>query len=222
MRMPTPRCLLITLLLLMSQHGIAQTTSILAGLDIANYSQQLDFGTSQRDTRIDTFSIYWYETLSPRIMGGFVLGYQDITQTSNPIVAGQALSGEFLGLSLHIEMLQTQHLSVYSDFRYRYSQAFSSQSGQDIDWQWQEGQAEVGVELKVGQSMALGASAGILKIDGRERATGTVDQVTDFDSADDAYARANIKLLLDPYSHIGIEGTTGAIQGGTIYFRRYF
>lgn len=216
------RYLLSMTLLLVATSGAAQNTGILAGLDIASHTRQLDFGTAQRKTRIDSIDIYWYEPLGPRIDGGLLLGYQEITQASNPIAAGQALSGEYLGLTLRIQLLQGEHFSMFSDFRYRYSRAASSLAGQDIDWQWHEGQAELGLELKLGQSLALGAAAGVLHVNGRERASGTINQVTDFDSPDSAYARGGIKLLLDPYSHIGIEGSAGTIKGGHIYFQRYF
>lgn len=222
MRMSRLRLFLSTLCLLVVTPLAAENPHILVGINIAGYRQDLDFGNQARETRIDTIDIYWYEKLTPSIEGGLVLGYQDITQTANPIEAGQALSGAYLGITLRINLLQASQLYLFTDLRYRYSSADRNLSDQEVEWQWHEGQVELGLELALGQSLALTAGAGVIYIDGRESATGTITQVTDFEASENAFARAGLKLLLDPYSHVGIEGDAGAILGGRIYFQRYF
>lgn len=222
MHMSGSRLLLSTLCLLVATPLAAESPRILVGMNIAGHELDLNFGNQTRDTSIDSLDIYWYEKLSSRIEGGLVLGYLEITQVDNPIEAGQAMAGEYLGITLRINLLQASRFYVFTDFRYRYSSADRALSGQEVDWQWHQGWIELGTELGLGDSLALTASGGIMRISGRERATGAVTQVTSFDSADSAYARAGLKLLLDPYSHVGIEGSTGAIAGGRIYFQRYF
>jgi hypothetical protein len=222
MHMTGIRLSLSTLCLLLATPLAADEARMLVGMHIAGQRQDLDFGSETRETRIDSLDIYWYERLNSRIEGGLLLGYQEITQTTNPIEAGQALSGEYLGITLRVNLLQASHLAMFTDFKYRYSSAGRSLSGQDIDWRWHEGQVELGLELALGQSLALTAGAGARRISGRETATGTVSAVTSFDSTESAYARGGLRLLLDRYSHVGIEGNAGAIKGAHIYFQRYF
>lgn len=189
---------------------------------IASTNIDLKFAGTARDTRFESIELRWYESLLSHLDGGVALGYLDTSQASNPITAGQTTTGEYLEIGLRAYYYRGDFLSLSSDFIYRYSQTSHSQPAQNIDWQWHQGTVSLQAGMRLSKHFALTLGVSGTRIDGEERASGTIIQIIDFGEKKIVSGHLGGQIILDQTGYIGIKIDAGSLRGGRIYFQRWF
>jgi hypothetical protein len=216
------RILLFPTLFLAANVAWAEDPPLLVGLNIQAITLNLKYPGEVRDTRIDSLVLYWDQPLNTWLDGSITMALLDISQGSNPIAAGQALSGNALGLGLQFHLLQTELMKLHVDMNYLYVDASGDAQDQNVNMHWQQISGQLQADIHAWQYSFFYLAAGVLSISGTENATGTIDSSLSFKSDSPTYGRFGIKIGVDPTGYIGIEVATGSIAGGQIYFQRRF
>jgi len=183
---------------------------------------ELDFAGVSRDTDFDSLQLHWYQRLLSHLDGAIVIGFMDTSQPGNPIPEGQNSSGEFFEFGLRAYYFRGENFALSSGFSYRYVDTGNSQDAQDISWRWHQGTVDLRAQLQIGSYLELLLGASGTFIDGEQRASGTINQVIDFEEKDRLSEYAAAQIILDRTGRIGIKIDTGSVRGGQIYFSRWF
>jgi hypothetical protein len=217
------RKLLLPILLVIS-HGVrAESQNLLVGLDIQSIRMELQYPDAVRKTDLSSLDLLWYEPLNSWLDGSLKLGVlDDITQSSNPIAAGQTLSGNSLGLGLRFHLYRSERLSLHANLDYQYTDTTVDQPGQSVEMRWHQVSGQFEADIQLVQYSFLSLAVGAVAIDGDERATGTVTSLQTFTNDKPGFGRLGVKIGVDPTSHIVIEVSAGSIAGGRISFQRWF
>ena len=213
---------LLPLLIVGSGSAWAEDSSLLVGLHIQSTRLDLKYATSVRKTDLNSLELLWSEPLNSWLDGSVKLGVLDLTQSSNPIPAGQSTSGNALGLGLRFHLYRSDRLKLHTDFNYQYADTTSDVSGQKVDTRWHLVSGSLQADIRIVQYSYLSLTLGAITIHGDENATGTVTAAQSFQSKTPGFGRLGILIGVDPTSHVGIEVSAGAMAGGRIYFQRWF
>lgn len=213
---------LLLLLLSIAPFARAEDGALLVGLRIQSARVHLTYSGAIRRSDISRLEAVWHERLNPWLDGSIQLGRLNFSQDSNPIPAGQATSGESLGVGLQVHLYRGNRLRLQTDLNYQYIDTTSGLAGQTVDIHWHQVSGQLQSELRLFQYSYLQLAVGAIAIHGDERATGTIASVQSFNNDKNGYIRLGFLLGLDPASHIGIEVDGGAISGGRLTFQRWF
>lgn len=210
------------LLLAGSSPARAADSTLLVGLHIQSQRLELAYPNAVRSTSLSRLDLIWHEQLNSWLDGSIRLGKFNLTQDSNPIPAGQAGSGNALGLGLTFHLYRGDRLRLQTDLDYQYADSNAELTGQTVDLRWHQLSGQLRAELRLIRYSYLSLTAGAIAIHGDERASGTITSVQSFHSDRSDYTRLAFVLGLDPASYIGIEVDAGSIAGERLYFQRWF
>jgi len=200
----------------------AEAARTLVGLHIQATRLQLQYPNEVRETRLSRLELLWHEQLNSWLDGDIRLGTLLLSQSSNPLPAGQSTRGNDLGLGLNFRLYQGDLLRLHVDTRYRYTTCDAQLASQQVTQRWHQVSVRLQGDLRLDRFSYLSLAVGALAIDGEEVASGTVNSVQSFHSDTPGYARLGVSLGLDPDSHIGIEVSAGSVRGGYLTFQRWF
>jgi len=207
---------------LVGGNARAEAARTLAGLQIQATSLQLQYPNAVRETRLSRLEFLWHEQLNNWLDGDIRLGTLLLSQSSNPLPAGQSTRGNDLGLGLDFRLYQGDILHLHVDARYRYTACDAQLASQQVTQRWHQVSLQLQGDFRLYRFSYLSLAVGSLAIDGEEVASGTVNSVESFHSETPGYARLGVSLGLDPDSHIGIEVSAGSVRGGYLTFQRWF
>lgn len=200
----------------------AEELNLLVALHIQAYKIDLEYPESIRKTDFNSFDLIWHEHLNNWLDGSIKMGILGVSQGSNPIPEGQSSSGEYLGLGLRFQLYPGTDLKLFADLDYQFSSTRSDTTTQKVESSWHQVSAQLQAEIRLFEYTYLTLAGGTLSIDGDEDATGTTTAVVTFKNAKSEFGRLGFKIGVDPSSHIGIEIVKGSMEGGRIYFSRWF
>ena len=135
----------------------------------------LEYAGRTHDTTSRWFGFSLREQVSKRVTLGMYGGYAWLTQSSNPVTAGIELDGFHAGFSLHGVLLEGQRTSLYGTLDYGYQKVDHKDDSQTVVIDWAQPQAQLGVMLTLARHWRLYGGGSYGKIDGEERASGTVN-----------------------------------------------
>ena len=162
------------------------------------------------------------EKVGARLMLGMHGGYTYVTQSGNPLTSGIELDGYHLGLSLYGAFFESRRASLYYAFDYTYQQAENSNDRQSVTLEWGEPTAQLGASIMAGSQLRLFGGGGNGRIDGDERASGTINHTTDFSRSTRAFGFLGLDLKLDPNYYLGIEAGAGLSRRAEIHVKRNY
>jgi hypothetical protein len=126
-------------LLLLSCGGVqAENLNLLVSLQLQSTQLNLNYPSGERTTDVNSLDFIWDETLTPWLDGGLKLGLLDITQSSNPIPAGQSASGDFIGMGLRFHLYRGDRLHLFTDIDYQYNETSSDLPNQRVELRWHQ------------------------------------------------------------------------------------
>jgi hypothetical protein len=216
------RKLLLPMLFVVSGSVWAEDSSLLVGLHIQSVRLDLKYAASVRKTDLSRLDLVWSQPLNSWLDGSVKLGILELTQSSNPIPAGQSTSGNALGLGMRFHLHHGDRLKLHADIGYQYADTTADVSGQQVDTRWHQVSGYLQADIRIVQYSYVSLALGAITIHGDENATGTVTASQSFQSKTPGFGRLGILIGVDPTSHVGIEVSSGAITGGRIYFQRWF
>ncbi|HSW51789.1 MAG TPA: hypothetical protein VLG93_01050 [Sulfuricaulis sp.] len=182
----------------------------------------LDYAGRTRDNTNSWLGVSLREQVSPRVTLGMYGGYAWLTQTNNPVTAGIELDGYHAGFSLHAVLLAGQRASMFGALDYSYQKMDHEGETQKIVIDWAQAQAQLGAMLTLARHWRLYGGGSYGKIDGEERASGTVNHTLGFERGGRAGAFIGLDLNVETDGYIGVELRSGLTRGGEIYFKRRF
>lgn len=191
-------------------------------LRFASTKMPLDYAGRTNDTTSRWFGFSLREKAGKRVTLGMYGGYAWLTQTNNPVTAGIELNGFHAGFSLHAVLLEVQRASLYGALDYGYQKVDHKGDTQIVVIDWAQPQAQLGVMLALSRNWRLYGGGSYGKIDGEERASGSIDHTLDFkrDARSGGFLGLDLNVETDGY--VGIEYRSGLMRGGEIYFKRRF
>ncbi len=182
----------------------------------------LDYANRTHDTTSRWLGVSLREKAGKRITLGMYGGYAWLTQTNNPVTAGIELNGYHAGFSLHGILLAGQRASLYGALDYTYQKMDHKTDTQTIAIDWAQPQAQLGVMLALAQKWRLYGGGSYGKIDGEERASGSVNHTLAFERGAQSGGFLGLDLNVEPDGYVGIEARSGLTRSVDIYFKRRF
>ncbi|HEU5339357.1 MAG TPA: hypothetical protein VFU39_08735, partial [Sulfuricaulis sp.] len=162
------------------------------------------------------------EKAGNRVTLGMYGGYAFLTQTNNPVTAGKELDGYHAGFTLHGLLLEGPRASLYGSLEYIYQKTDHKNDAQTVVIDWVQSQAQIGVLVNLDRSWRLYGGGSYGKIDGEERASGSINHTLSFERGAKSGGVLGLDLNVETDGYIGIEARSGLVRGGEIYFKRRF
>lgn len=162
------------------------------------------------------------EQVIQRLALGMYGGYTYVTQTGNPLTAGIELDGYHAGFSLDGVLFESPRASLYYGLNYTYQKVDHKSDAQTIVIDWSEPRALLGASVRFTRLLRIYGGGGYGRIDGEERASGTVNHTTDFNRSSRAFGFLGLDLNVDPGGYVGIEAESGLTRRAEIYFKRTY
>jgi len=187
-----------------------------------HYDTVFDYGATNVDTTVKWIDVSWQERFGQRLRLGLFGGYSFLTQTNNAPTAGIELDGYHAGVSLDVSLLQMKRVNLYFEADYTYQKVDHDGENQNVDIEWHEASVKLGAAVNVSGGVRLYGGGNYGYVDGRERATGTVNRTTNFDRLSRSGGFLGLDLNVGKDGYIGIEGRWGLRRGGEIYFKKLF
>lgn len=191
-------------------------------LRLARSKVPLDYGNRTNDTTSRWLGVSLREKAGKRVTLGMYGGYAWLTQTNNPVTAGIELSGYHAGFSLHGILLEVQRASLYGALDYTYQKLDHKSDAQTVVIDWAQPQAQIGIVLTLAQKWRLYGGGSYGKIDGEERASGSVNHTLTFERGAQSGGFLGLDLNVESDGYVGVEARSGLTRGAEIYFKRRF
>lgn len=182
----------------------------------------LDYAGRTNDTTSRWFGFSLREKAGKRVTLGMYGGYAWLTQGNNPVTAGIELDGFHAGFSLHGVLLEGQRASLYGALDYGYQKADHKSDTQEVVINWTQSQAQLGGMLTLTRHWRLYGGGSYGKIDGEERASGSVNHTLSFERGAQSGGFLGLDLNVETDGYIGIEARSGLMRGIDIYFKRSY
>lgn len=182
----------------------------------------LDYAGRTQDSTNSWLGVSLREQVSKRVTLGIYGGYAWLTQTNNPVTAGIELDGYHAGISMHAVLLPGQMASLYGALDYSYQKMDHENDIQEVVIDWTQSQAQLGVMLALSERWRLYGGGSYGKIDGEERASGSVNHTLSFERGAQSGGFLGLDLNVETDGYIGVELRSGLMRGGEIYFKRRF
>ena len=224
------RCALLGLLMIMPVLAEAagpltpdnRVESLDFSLRFASAKMPLDYGDRAYDTNSRWIGLSLREKAGQRVTLGMYGGYAYVTQTGNPVTAGMELDGFHAGFSLHGVILESRHALLFYAFDYTYQKVDHTGDTQTVVIDWSQPQAQLGAIAALTQNFRFYGGGSYGRLDGEERASGTVNRTTAISRDARGGGFLGLDLNTDPDGYVGIEIRSGLIRGGEIYFKRRY
>lgn len=191
-------------------------------LRFASAKMPLDYGDHAYDTKNRWIGLSLREKASQSVTLGMYGGYAYVTQTGNPVTAGVELDGFHAGFSLHGVMLENRRISLFYALDYTYQKVDHTGDTQTVVIDWSQSQAQLGAIAALTQNFRFYGGGSYGRLDGEERASGTVNRTTAISRDARGGGFLGLDLKTDPDGYVGIEIRSGLTRGGEIYFKRRY
>jgi hypothetical protein len=191
-------------------------------LRFARTKMPLDYAGRTQDSTNSWLGVSLREQVSKRVTLGIYGGYAWLTQTNNPVTAGIELDGYHAGISMHAVLLPGQMASLYGALDYSYQKMDHEGDIQEVVIDWTQSQAQIGVMFALAQRWRLYGGGSYGKVDGEERASGSVNHTLAFERGAQSGGFLGLDLNVETDGYIGVELRSGLMRGGEIYFKRRF
>ena len=191
-------------------------------LRLARSKVPLDYANRTNDSTSRWLGASLREKVGRRVTLGMYGGYAWLTQTSNPLTAGTELDGFHAGFSLHAVLLEGQHSSLYGALDYTYQKVDHKSDIQTVVIDWAQPQAQLGIMVMLAQQWRLYGGGSYGKIDGEERASGSINHTLNFERGAQSGGFLGLDLNVETDGYIGIEARSGLARGVEIYFKRRY
>jgi hypothetical protein len=224
------RCALLGLLMIMPVLAEAagpltpdnRVESLDFSLRFTRAKMPLDYGDRAYDTTSRWIGLSLRETAGQRVTLGMYGGYAYVTQTGNPVTAGMELGGFHAGFSLHGVILENRRVSLFYALDYTYQKVDHTDDTQTVVIDWSQSQAHLGAIAALTQNFRFYGGGSYGRLDGEERASGTVNRTTAISRDARGGGFLGLDLNTDPDGYVGIEVRSGLTRGGEIYFKRRY
>jgi hypothetical protein len=189
-------------------------------LQVSNTHIDLDYEGTSHDTQVERVAIHVFDTRSPTLEYGFIMGSSRVSVADDPYLAGIDLDGYHTGLALHSHLGRNPQLSLQGQYLY---QEVSNVSGdQKSRLTWHEWQAGGRLSLRLGHSLVMSAGLEHKGIDASQRLQGDVSLTQPIKARGGSRYIAGLTLLVDNSGRVGLYLERGVTKGFELSFARGF
>jgi len=171
---------------------------------------------------VDRLGIALTQYLSPALQGTLAAGYEGMTQSDNPDLAGQSPSGYYGALALRGTLFSGAHLDTALSVHYSYHRLEATPTDQDITLTWHQAWTELVAGLRPRPGLRLYAGARYGVIGGDQRLSGAVNRTTGFKQDRRTGYFGGLDWGVDRGGHIGVRVSGGQFLGVELSFARRF
>jgi hypothetical protein len=191
-------------------------------LSVSNQNTYFKYTSNNNKVKTSQLGINWYEPFSPYFHAGFELGYTEMTQIENNLASAQFTEGQYAGLLLRLLPIDNHFFSLTLNLNYRYNRTQGNSTNQETQFAWSESLLSSEVLFKPINHIDLFLAAEYQILNGEQRDSGNINQVTSFNSSKHQGYRFGINFKLKNNGVIQLERLTGFRHGTRIYFIRKF
>ena len=200
----------------------SQASSLDFSMRFARQKIPLEYANRIQDSTSRWLGVNLREKAGRRVTLEFFGGYAFLTQTNNPLTAGVELDGYHAGFALHALLAEGRRASLYGSVEYIYQQVEHDSETQTVEIEWVQPQAEIGVIVNLAGPWRSYGGGTYGKIDGEERASGSVSHTLSFERGARSGGFLGLDLNVETDGYIGIEARSGLVRSFEIYFKRRF
>ena len=191
-------------------------------LSLQKHTTYFYFPTKTQEVKSDQIGVSWYESFSKAFQAGLEFGYLELSQVDNPLSPAQFSSGEYLGILLRFLPIDHSLASLTLNINYRYNRTEAINSIQNSEFLWHETSFSGEVEIRPSNRWALLLAAEYQNLSGKQRDTGSFQQITPFSESKHSGYRIGISFKPYATADISLEWLAGYRKGSRILFRRRF
>lgn len=191
-------------------------------LSTQNQTTHFDFSTYTHNTKSDQLGINWYEPFSSYFHAGLELGYIDMSQIENSLSSAQFTTGQYAGLLLRFLPVESPLFSLTMNLNYRYNRTEGESTDQKTQFFWNETVLYSEINFQPTSHIGLMAAAEYQIVDGEQRDSGNITQITPFRESKKQGYRFGLNFTTNRTGIVGLEWFTGFKEGTRLYFLRKF
>lgn len=214
------------LLALLAVPGLAMAGGHEEGLDfsliVGSSTTRWVYNDTPRETRLRSITARWSQPLTRSIRGDLNLSYLDTSQGAHPQAVGLDAAGDALGIDLVFALVDEPRFELGLRFAYDYARTENRLDGQQIETNWSTTALGLDAVLGLGKTIRFLAGTGLVSVDGEERLSGDINQVTSFKEETSTGYYAGLRIRTDKRGHIGLRWTGGYQTGLFLKFSRRY
>lgn len=191
-------------------------------LHFSQASLDLDDGNTRIDTTVERIGVAWRERYGERLQLGLFGGYAFLTQDNSPATAGRELDGYHAGFSLDLDLLTTEHVTLFLAAAWLYQRVDDGDDSQRVIISWNEPGVRLGARGLLGAGVRAYGGVRYADIDGRQRLSGTLNETRDIEQTDRTGGFFGLELLLEGDGYVGLAAESGPDREVSLYFGRRF
>ncbi|HWP94716.1 MAG TPA: hypothetical protein VNL72_03170 [Gammaproteobacteria bacterium] len=193
-----------------------------ASLDYQRHAITWTVDGTLYENRVTAAGLTLHERYADWLVLGLALGYTRVTSDEDPALAGEDVTGGYLGVQADFRLFETKYLDLVGGVRYAYTDVSErTQGGNEIALRWTEGEGRLGAVLKYGP-VRLAAGVYRLAIDGDQTENGGVTATRAIADVETEGSYAGLDFYVDRSGYIGVYGENGAREGLRLVFAREF
>lgn len=203
--------------------GFAETSGIDFALNVQSTTLGVQYADQSRaDFDLNMLGVSWYETLAERLDGGIELGYAELTQSGDPLLAGRSPDGYFAGVLLRLHAYDSAALRLTLDAGYRYLDLEDNSADPGLRLKWQTARAGLRAATPVSQGLWAFGRAYYAATDGERLVRGQVDNTSDFKQQHGLGYALGLAVDLGREGDVSVQWEEGHASGVTLSFSRRF
>ncbi len=180
------------------------------------------YDNTKRLTNISRAGFGWSETLGPKLSGGLVLGYQELSQAGNPLATAKLSGGYYGGLHLDMSLIDRRYLHLKLNLSLLYNDSQNQASNLSIDNIWIQTEENLRAQIPLSEQLNLRLTLNNYQLRGEQRSSGSLTDVSNFRQDQSLGYSIGLDVLVDYNASVGFDWSGGSRKGGRIYFRRLF
>lgn len=203
-------------------QALETRTSFDFGLYFVQSGYSLDTGSGKSPTTVEWAGIGWNERFSEQLQLGLHIGNTYLTQTQNPLTAGQELVGHHAGIRLTFDFTpRARSAGFLADVTITRQEVDHETDAQTIQIEWTDSRAGLWMWLYPWQSVQFVAGVRYGTLSGTQLAAGGVNSSTELEMTDSGTA-LGINFNDGRGGSVGYMARYGLDSGGQLYFKRQF
>ena len=204
------------LTLINSAH--ATNNNLEFSLSTTNQNTYFNFSSNTNKVSSDQLGINWYENFSPYFHAGLEIGYIEMSQINNAITSAQFTSGEYIGLLLRFLPVESPFFTLTLNLNYRYTRTEGKSTNQETQFAWNNTLLFSELQFQPTKHIGLILAAEYRLLDGEQRDSGNINQITHFKASKQLGYRLGINFNLNHNQTIRLDWLDGYRQGVQVHF----
>ena len=187
-------------------------------LSTSSQNTYFNFSSNTNEVRSHQLGVNWYENFSPYFHAGLELGYIEMSQINNAITSAQFTSGEYIGLLLRFLPVESPFFTLTLNLNYRYTRTEGKSTNQETLFSWNNALLFTELQFQPTKHIGLILAAEYRFLDGVQRDSGNITQITPFKGTKQEGYRLGINFNLNRNQTVRLEWLDGYRQGVQVNF----